>query len=209
VGERRYGLSIMTEPTTADHLDALESLAARRRSNLRVDPDRAIDPALVERLVRLAATAPNHKKTYPWRFRVLAGDARAALGEALAEDLIAAGEENPAKVAKARVKYRRAPVMVVVAAAAGDHQVMTDENRDAVSAAIQTLLLGATAAGLASLWSTGAATHSHRIAELCRLDPTDTIVGLVYLGWPNSEPECPPRPEPDLAWIDVEAPGFS
>ena len=206
---RRYGLTIMTEQPTADHLEVLESLAERRRSNLRVDPDRPIDPELVDRLVRLAATAPNHKKTYPWRFRVLAGDARAALGEALAEDLIAAGEENPAKVAKARVKYRRAPVMVVVAAAEGDHAVMTDENRDAVSAAIQTLLLGATAAGLASLWSTGAAAHSGRIAELCGLQPTDTIVGLVYLGWPNSEPECPPRPEPDLVWVDIDAPEVS
>jgi nitroreductase len=199
----------MTEPTTADHLEVLESLATRRRSNLRVDPDRPIDPELVERLVRLAATAPNHKKTFPWRFRVVTGDARAALGEALAEDLIADGEENPAKVAKARVKYRRAPVMIVAAAAAGDHPVMTDENRDAVSAAVQTLLLGATAAGLASLWSTGAAARSPRIATLCGLDPTDTIVGLVYLGWPTTEPECPPRPEPDLVWIDVEAPDIS
>jgi nitroreductase len=86
---------------------------------------------------------------------------------------------------------------------------MTDENRDAVSAAIQTLLLGATAAGLASLWSTGAAARSGRIAELVDLDPSDTIVGLVYVGWPTSEPECPPRPEPDLAWLEVEAPEVS
>jgi len=196
----------MTETTTTDHLAVLEDLAARRRSNLRVDPDRPVPPELVERLVRVAATAPNHKKTYPWRFRVVSGDGRTALGEALAGDLLASGEENPAKVAKARVKYRRAPVVLVVAAAAGEHPTMTEENRDAVSAAIQTLLLGATAAGLASLWSTGAAARSGRIAELVGLDPTDTIVGLVYLGWPMSEPDCPPRPEPDLVWVDVAAP---
>jgi len=196
----------MTEQTTADHLDLIEALADRRHSNLRVDPDRAIDPELVERLVRLAATAPNHKKTYPWRFRVVTGDARAALGEALAEDLIADGEDMPAKVAKARVKYLRAPVVLVVAAAAGTHEVMTEENRDAVAAAIQTLLLGATAAGLASLWSTGAAARSHRVAELVGLEPTDTVVGLVYLGWPNSELECGPRPAPDLAWVEADAP---
>ena len=195
----------MTEQTTADHLDLLESLATRRRSSLRVDPDRPVEPAVIERLVHLAATAPNHKKTYPWRFRVVTDDARTALGEALAEDLLAAGEENPAKIAKARVKYRRAPVVIVVASMAGDHDTMTQENRDAVSAAVQTLLLGATAAGLASLWSTGAAARSARVAELCGLDPTDTIVGLVYLGWPTSELECPPRPEPDLEWVDAAA----
>jgi len=199
----------MTEPTATDHLDALEALARDRRSSLRVDPDRAVDPELVERLVQLAATAPNHKKTYPWRFRVVTGDARSALGEALAQDLVADGEENPAKISKARVKYRRAPVVVVVAAAAGEHEVMTEENRDAVAASIQTLLLGATAAGLSSLWSTGAAARSGRVAELCGFAPTDTIVGLVYLGWPNSELECGPRPDPDLAWVDAPPPDAS
>jgi nitroreductase len=209
VRRQRYGLTIMTEPTTDHHLDVLQELADRRRSNLRVDPDRPVPPELVERLVNLAATAPNHKKTFPWRFRVVTGDARTALGEALAGDLVAGGEENPAKVAKARVKYRRAPVVLVVAAAAGTHDVMTEENRDAVAAAIQTLLLGATAAGLASLWSTGAAARSGRVAELVGLDPSDTVVGLVYLGWPTSEPDCPPRPEPDLAWVRVDAPEVS
>jgi nitroreductase len=191
----------MTEPITVDHLDSIELVANRRRSNLRVEPDRAVAPELVERLVQLAATAPNHKKTFPWRFRVVTGDARTALGDALAQDLVASGEENPAKVAKARVKYRRAPVVVVVAAAAGEHEVMTEENRDAVAAAIQTMLLGATAAGLASLWSTGAAARSPRVAALCDLDPSDTVVGLVYLGWPLSEPEQIDRPVPDLTWV--------
>jgi nitroreductase len=196
----------MTEPPAPDHLELLEQLAGRRRSNLRVDPDEQVPAELVERLVHLAATAPNHKKTFPWRFRVVTGDARAALGEALAQDLVAGGEEVPAKIAKARVKYRRAPVVLVVAAAEGAHEVMTEENRDAVAAAIQTLLLGATAAGLASLWSTGAAARSARVAELVGLEPTDTVVGLVYLGWPTSEPECGPRPAPDLAWVEATAP---
>ncbi len=192
---------MMTEPTAPDHLSTLEDLADRRRSNLRVDPDRPVPPELVERLIRLAATAPNHKRTFPWRFRVFTGDARSAVGEALASDLIADGEEVAAKVAKARVKYRRAPVVIAVASVEGQHEVMTAENRDAVAAAIQTLLLGATAAGLASLWSTGAAARSARVAALCGFEPTDTVVGLVYLGWPTTTPEPGERPDPDLAWV--------
>ncbi len=199
----------MTDTAASDHhavLEVLERVAEQRRSSLRVDPERPVPPELVARLVRVAATAPNHKKTFPWRFRVVTGDARTALGEALAEDLIAAGEENPAKVAKARVKYRRAPVVLVAAAAAGTHEVMTEENRDAVAAAIQTLLLAATAAGLGSLWSTGAAARSPRVAELVGLDPADTVVGLVYLGWPVGAPDAAPRPEPDLQWVEAPAP---
>ncbi len=189
----------------ADELGILESVAWRRRSNLRVDPDRPVPLELVERLCRLASWAPNHHKTRPWRFCAVTGAGRTALGGALAQDLVAQGEENPAKVSKARTKYTRAPLVVVVATAAGPDEVCSTENRDAVAAAVQNLLLGATAAGLASLWSTGAAARSPRVAEICGFEPTDTVVGLVYLGWPIAEANAPvDRPDPFLCVLDED-----
>lgn len=188
----------MTETVTSESLAAVEDLADRRRSNLRVDPDRAVPPELVERLCRLAATAPNHKKTFPWRFRAVTGAARRALGEALATGLIEGGETDLAKLEKARTKYTRAPLVLVVGAAGADDPVVAAENRDAVAAAVGTLLLGATAAGLGSLWSTGAAARSPHVARLCGFDPGDTVVGLVYLGYPIADPPTPARPEPEL-----------
>lgn len=192
---------------SVDPLATVEGIARRRRSNLRVDPDRMVPDELLDRLIRLAATAPNHKRTFPWRFRVLTGTSRADLGEALAADLEEAGEPS-AKIDKARAKYRRAPAMIIVAARAGDSAVMSTENRDAVAAAIQTLLLGATAAGLATLWSTGAAARSRRVAHVCGFDDTDTVVGLVYLGWPVAEPPTADRPEPEILRVEArpEAP---
>lgn len=180
----------------------LEAVARERRSNLRVDPDRPVPDDLVDRLVRLAATAPNHRRTHPWKFRIATGDARSAIGAALAAHLAAVGDPAE-KIEKARSKYRRAPVLVVVAAQAGTSPTMTAENRDAVSAAIQTLLLGATAAGLASLWSTGAAVDAPGVAAACGLEPTDRIVGLVYLGWPVEGAPAIERPEPDVERVDA------
>lgn len=188
---------IMTAPDrSVDPLTDFESVAARRRSSLRVDPSNAVPDELVDRLVALAATAPNHKRTFPWRFRIITGDGRARLGEALALDLL--DDDAPEfKVEKARSKYLRAPVVIAVASVVGDDATMTAENRDAVSAAIQTLLLGATAAGLASYWSTGAAMASDRLREFCGFDATDTVVGLIYLGWPNGDPPPIERPAPE------------
>ena len=181
----------------AARLDVLEDLARSRRSNLRIDPDRPVPDELVDRLVGVAGSAPNHRRTFPWRFRILTGPARSTLGEALATHLTVAGDP-PEKIAKARSKYLRAPTIVVAAARSGDSPTMTAENRDAVSAAIQTLLLGATAAGLASLWSTGAAVDSAEVLEACDLDPTDRIVGIVYLGWPIAEAPTADRPAPEI-----------
>jgi nitroreductase len=199
-----------SEPATAGAgagvgpaLASIEELARRRRSNLRVDRDRQVPDELVRRLCRLASWAPNHHRTAPWRFCAVTGDGRHAIGEALAEDLLEAGEDDPARIAKARTKYTRAPVVLVVASAPGPDPVTTAENRDAVAAAVQTLLLGATAAGLATLWSTGAAARSRRISELCGFGPDDTLVGLVYVGWPVSEPAEPAeRPDPTLTRLD-------
>ncbi len=199
-----------------DPLAAFTDLARRRRSNLRIDPDRSIDPDLLDRLIEVAATAPNHHRTTPWRFRIITGTGRDGLGRALAAGLgagpgagpSAGGEQGTAadaadpKVAKALVKYLRAPVMVVVAARSGDDPIVTLENRDAVSAAVQTLLLAATAAGLASLWSTGAAATSAEVARFCGFDPSDTIIGLIYLGWPTAELEPVDRPAPEILHID-------
>jgi len=181
-----------------DALDALEALIERRRTSLLVHPDRAIDPGLVDRLCALAMWAPNHKRTWPWRFAVVTGGARATLGEAFANDQLAAGITDAAKLAKTRGKFRRAPVVVVVAAAPGDTDECTGENRDAVSAGIQNMLLGATAAGLASFWSSPPVRHGSRALAACALPPDATIVGLVYLGWPAGEVKVPARPQPAI-----------
>ena len=96
---------------------------------------------------------------------------------------MAARGDEPARVDKTRRKYLRAPGMLVVGSAAGDTPLRTIENRDAVAAGIQNVLLGATAAGLASFWSScpkGAeeagrrpvrlrARHRHRGLDLPRL----------------------------------------
>ena len=189
-----------------DSLRTFADLARRRRSNLRIDPERSVDPELVGQLIAVAATAPNHYRTHPWRFRVVTGDAREGLGTALATELRADPGFDPVtdepKVTKALSKYLRAPVMVVVASRTSADPIATLENRDAVAAAVQTLLLAATAAGLASLWSTGAAATSAEVARFCGFDPSDSTVGLIYLGWPTAELEPVDRPEPEIIHID-------
>jgi nitroreductase len=191
-------MTFAAEPV--DPLDVIEDLATRRRTNLQVDPGRPVPDALLDRLIAIAGTAPNHKRTFPWRFRIVTGDGRARLGAALATDLEAGGEPEY-KAIKARGKYLRAPVVLAIASRAADNEELTKENRDAVSAAIQNLLLAATAAGLASYWSTGAAMHSDRLRSVCEMDETDTMVGLVYIGWPVGEAPPIDRPAPEVLRI--------
>ena len=192
-----------TELAGLSELAAFTDLATRRRTSLLMDRDRPVPDDLVLRLCRLATWAPNHKRTWPWRFTVLTGEARRRLGELTAQQLVDEGVSDPAKLDKARTKYLRAPTVVMVAARPHPDPELHTENRDSAAAAVQNLLLGATAAGLASFWASGAPLRSAAVRELCGFDPDDRIVALVYLGWPTADVETPRRPDPDIRFLDT------
>ncbi|NNL68653.1 MAG: nitroreductase [Acidimicrobiia bacterium] len=189
----------MTELPSAD---SVGDLIRQRRTNLRMDPDGAIDEALIASLCEAAVWAPNHKLTEPWRFAVIRGSARRRLGEAAARGLMDRGVTDPARLEKTRHKYERAPVILVVGCAANEDPARRLEDRDAVAAGIQNLLLTATAAGLASYWGTGIAADLAEVNELCGFEPDTAIVGIIYIGVPTGEAPVPGRSAPVVNWVD-------
>jgi nitroreductase len=175
----------------------LAELIRRRRTSMLVDKQRPVPHALIRDLCELAQWAPNHKRTWPWRFAIADGEARARLGEVIAEAMQSHGDP-PEKVEKARTKYLRTPVTLVVGSAPGDSPLRTAENRDATAAAIQILLLAATEQGLGSYWSTCPKGANDVVAELCGFEPGTHISALIYLGWATTTVESPGRPAPDV-----------
>jgi hypothetical protein len=121
----------------------------------------------------------------------------------VAEAMQAHGDP-PEKVDKTRTKYLRTPAIVVVGSAPGDTPLRTAENRDAVAAGIQILLLAATAKGLASYWSSCPKGANDAVTELCEFEPGTHISALIYLGWATSTVEPPARPTPDVHVITAD-----
>lgn len=175
--------------------DAVARVIAARRTSMVVDPDRDVDDELIDELLRLAAWAPCHKRTWPWRFCVVRGEARAALGATVAGAMQRVGDPE-AKVDKARTKYLRTPVVLIVGSAGGDTPNRTAENRDATAAAVQNLLLGATARGVATYWGSCPTGANDDVARFAGFENDTTVVGLFYLGWSTANPEAPTRPAP-------------
>jgi nitroreductase len=169
-------------------------LVRTRRTHMLVERDREVDAAMIEALCELATWAPNHKRTFPWRFAAFTGDGRRRLGDAFVADMIDRGVGDDGKRDKTRTKYTRTPNVVVVGCAAHDHPTFHDENRDAVAAGIQNLLLGATTLGLASFWSTAPLMDSASALELCGFAEDDRIIGVIYLGWSTRDPSPSERP---------------
>lgn len=189
----------MAESTT--DFERLAALIRERRTSLLMDRERPVEPVLVDALCELACWAPNHKKTWPWRFAEFTGDGRARLGNTMADDMVAADFGDETKREKTRTKYLRAPSVLVVGCTPHANDTLHQENRDAVAAGIQNLLLGATSLGLASFWSTPALTRPPGVLELCGFAPEDQIVGVLYLGWPDGECAVPERPVPAITRV--------
>ena len=59
----------------------------------------------------------------------------------------------------------------------------------ATAIAIQNILLGATAAGIASFWSTGGMTHHPVMKNFLRLKEHDIVMSLLYLGYTDEQME--------------------
>ncbi len=169
-----------------------------------VDRERAVPLDVVTQLCELAQWAPNHKRTWPWRFALLDGDARARLGDSIADAMDAQGDP-PEKVAKARTKYLRTPATLVVGSAPGDSPLRTAENRDAVAAGVQNLLLGATALGLATYWGSCPKGANDVVAELCGFEPDTHVSAIIYLGWATSTVEPPDRPPVEVTHLSSSA----
>lgn len=182
--------------------DEFADLVRSRRTSMFVDQERPVPLDVVTELCRLAVWAPNHKKTHPWRFAVFTGDGRSRFGESMAADMERAGVSDEGKLAKTRVKYLRTPMTLVAAAAPHDNEMLDLENRDAVAAGIQNLLLAATTMGLATFWSTPGLTSPPATLALCGFAPHDRIVGVVYLGWASHDPPATARTDPAITVVD-------
>ena len=150
-------------------------------------------------ILEAATCAPDHGTLRPWRFVVLADDAKDAFGSVLAEATAAdcrdrGVEPEPAKVAKDRTKLARSPLVIVVACAyEPSPKIPRHEQYAAVVAATQNACLAATGLGYGSMWRTGPNATNPHVKQALGLTEGDDIVGFLYLGTVDPSAVKPPN----------------
>lgn len=173
-------------------MDALEAIRTRvMRPKVSSDePARAE----IEELLEAAVRAPTHHLTQPWRFYVLAGSSRRLLANAIVAASMAAWTDEQAAREDAEKKVGRAPVIVVFTCLPGEGpDIVEVEEIASVAMAIQNFLLAAHAKGIGAMLRTGPAAYHPAIREQLGLDPRESVVGFVYLGYPAGERALTPR----------------
>ena len=185
-------------------MDVFEAIYTRHSvSQVKPDP---IPRNTIERLLRAAVQAPNHYRNRPWRFVVLMGKSREALGEVMAESLRQSKPDLPeAALEIERSKPLRAPVLIAVGVdKPSDPRVLEIENLCAVAAAVENLLLSAHAEGLGAMWRTGPAARDPEVKKFLGLSADQELISFVYIGFPDSVQPPPERPsfEDRTTWME-------
>ncbi|PIR21703.1 MAG: hypothetical protein COV44_11795 [Deltaproteobacteria bacterium CG11_big_fil_rev_8_21_14_0_20_45_16] len=150
---------------------------------------KAIARAQLESLLELAVRAPNHRLNEPWRFRILTQEAIPRLishMNAILEDA------ERSAFQKSYDRLTLAGAMIFVTVLKDENPTINQENYAAACAAVEHILLGATALKLASFWSTGKAVFHPLCLEYLKISDSEKPVASVWLGYSAGEsPETP------------------
>ncbi len=178
-------------------MDCLTAIRARRTR--KTYTGEAVPRADLETMLDAARWAPTHRLSEPWRFTVLERAAIAELGAWLASRTDLHAQPDPAKGAAKWAKLAAAlptlGALVIATWARADDPAVDAEDHAAASAAVQNLLLAATALGWASYWSsTPLLSQAQTLGHLGIDAQREGCLGAIWLGRDSGAPApTPPR----------------
>ncbi len=172
----------------------IEEVIRRRRS---VYPkqynDKPVDTEVIRRLLQAAVCAPTHKRTEPWRFKVLQGDSRRRLGEFLQGKYL---EMDPTpkqfKARKLLENPQKAGAVIAICMQRDPQERLPEwEEIAATAMAVQNIWLTCTELGLGGYWSSpGLIRYMDEFFELAE---GERCLGFFYLGYYDEQVEEVPR----------------
>jgi nitroreductase len=159
----------------------IETLLQRNSHARLVTP--APDADALATILRAAQRAPDHGRLRPWRYVVIQGERREALGQCFVESLKIRGVSDPAKLDKAANAPLRAPMIIAGLLRAVEHPTIgRDEQGHAVAASLATAQIAIEALGFGSIWRTGTYATDPLVIETLGGEPGDQVVGFLYVG---------------------------
>ncbi|MFC7053772.1 nitroreductase [Hansschlegelia quercus] len=178
--------------------DALDLLAARRSVPANALAEPAPSREELDRMLTVAARVPDHGKLAPWRFIVIEGEARATLGQRLAEVMKAVGPDMPAaKIEQQATAFSQSALVVAVVSRAAPHVKIPEwEQVLSAGAVCMNLSIAANALGYGAQWITGWAAYEKRALEVLGLEQGERLAGFIHIGTPTER--WPDRPRPAL-----------
>lgn len=190
-------------------MSLLDDLKTRTSTPWRILGEPGPSDEEIREFLEAAVAVPDHGAVRPWRFVVVKGEARKAMGELFTDALLRrkpdADEET---VAKDRDRMRRVPLLIVVAARITPNHPKVPPAEQLVSTglAAQAILLAAQSKGYGGIMLTGDHAYDSHVKKGLGLKETDEIVAFVYIGTEQEEPRPKKRLDPARVTIEWTGP---
>lgn len=141
----------------------------------------------IDQLMSLADHAPTHGRTEPWRFMIYTGTSL----EKFCNDHAQLYWDNTPEESRLAQTFENlkhqgnmvSHLVVTLMKRTEPTKIPLMEEYAATSAAMQNILLGAEALGLAAIWSTGGMALKQPMKDYFSLSADDFVVGFIYLGY--------------------------
>ncbi len=166
--------------------------------------DKPLSEDALKKVLEAANWAPTHRRTEPWRFKVIRGNSKLRLGEFMAHKYQEI-EQRPKKVKIKKLRenpVRSAAVILICMQRDPEERLPEWEELAATAMAVQNMWLMCTAMGIGCYWSSpGLITY---MDEFVQLSEGEKCLGLFYMGYYDEEPPLVGRqPIADKTlWLD-------
>lgn len=163
-------------------------LIANRRSVFPAQyNEKPIAKADIEQILQAANWAPSHKKTEPWRFKVVQGSKKAELGEFLSNTYIDITEKPKQIKSKKLIENpKKAGAIIAICMQRDPNECVPEwEEIAAVAMAVQNMWLCCTELGIGSYWSSPGLIKY--MDEFFDMQEGEKCLGFFYMGYYNGD----------------------
>ena len=195
-------------------MDVFEAIH-KRRAVRKYLPD-PVPKTDIRTILDAANWAPSAMNRQQWEFLVVTGKKICEMGEsyrAIIEEYTKNWDHSPLRGSLSREEFIRfagnyggAPVVIFVLTDVADTPDLFKANIESASAAMENLLLAATALGLGTCWMTGPLRDEAALRRILAIPDTKELVAVTSLGYPEEVPSGQPRHDPELVqkvrWVE-------
>lgn len=177
--------TVLTAKPTDNAQIVLDSLLSRQSHWPLTEP--GPNDAELAKIFDAALRAPDHAHLQPWRFVLVRGNARGALGDVLVDLACARSPDEPRSAhAHRRRKAFAAPVMIALGAAIDQTSHVPEiEQLMSVGAATMNLLNAIHALGYGGFWATGEDSYEPTMHAALGFESSERLLGFLFVGTPQ------------------------
>ncbi len=158
----------------------------------------------IQKILEAANWAPTHKKTEPWRFKVMMGGKKRELGKFLSDKYQEVdAKPKQIKIKKLQENPMRAAAVIAICMQRDPNECLPEwEEIAATAMAVQNMWLGCTELGIGCYWSSPELIKY--LGEFLDLQEGEKCLGFFYMGYYDAEVEAWERGpiEEKVEWLE-------